>query len=311
MIFRLRDHSCITDATSFQALPKPSSLRILTSSSTRSYLGPANITAHLKNDLYPTKLGKKLIILDVDSRPWNINDPKEMTQLDWGRLNHYLYAQNHGYDYRYIQTPNPPQDTHATWVKVEAIAKVLREGYKFVVFTDSDVMFPWLNLPLEYLLSEWNVTSDIAITAGYAPDEPNKYDHTHKRRNINSGFMVVQDTSITAQLFKDWIECPTNVKYTECSHWKDEYWHEQSAYSDFVRHDYIDHVRELPCNDVNGGPHHPLEGDKKCSGKYVRHYWYDKNKVKDAVLDSIADTVVPSAVEGLSEYFYQSARVAS
>ncbi|PNS14794.1 hypothetical protein CAC42_2023 [Sphaceloma murrayae] len=266
-------------------------------------MGPLEVTAHLTNDLFPLKLGKELVILDVDNRPWDIRNANDMSQLSWGRLNHYLYAKTHGYDYRYLQAPATPSGTHATWVKVEAIWKVLQEGYKYVVFTDSDVVFPYLNLPLEYLLTEWNVTSEIAITAGYAPDEPAKYDHTHHRRMINTGFMVVQDTPVTAQLFKDWIECPTNVKYANCSDWKDVFWHEQSAWSELVRYDYLPYTRELPCDSVNGAPEHSLEGDRKCTGKYVRHYWVAKDQVKHAVQESIANLVVPGAMADLSKYF--------
>ncbi|KAF4549856.1 Hypothetical protein D9617_19g101610 [Elsinoe fawcettii] len=288
---------------SFKALSNPHTIRLLSSTQHATSIGPEDITAGMTNHLFPNKLGKDLVILDVDTRPWRVENTKDMSQLSWGRLNHYLYAQMHGYDYKFVQAPAPPKGTHATWVKIEAIQRVLQEGYKFVVFTDSDVVFPYLQLPMEYLLTEWNVTSEIAITAGYAPDEKEKYDHTHHRRMINSGFMIVQDTSVTAQLFKDWIECPTNVKYPTCSEWKDIFWHEQSAWSELVRYDYLDHTREIACNDVNGAPEHKLEGDKKCTGKFVRHYWIAKDHVKQAVQESISSLVVPGLVDDLSKFF--------
>ncbi|KAF2218666.1 hypothetical protein BDZ85DRAFT_78407 [Elsinoe ampelina] len=287
----------------FQALSDVTTIRVIAKQHHDSSIGPAEITAGMSDHLYPNKLGKRLVILDVDTRPWRVDSLKDMSQLSYGRLNHYLYAKMHGYDYKFVQAPAPPKGTHATWVKIEAIQQVLQEGYKFVVFTDSDVMFPHLRLPMEYMLTEWNVTSEIAVTAGYAPDEKEKYDHTHHRRMINSGFMVVQDTPVTAQLLKDWIECPTNVKYPTCSDWKDVFWHEQSAWSELVRYDYLDHVREVACNDVNGAPEHQLEGDKKCTGKFVRHYWIAKDHVKQAVQESISAVVVPDLMDDLSKFF--------
>lgn len=45
------------------------------------------------NTLFPEPLGKKILVLDVDSRPW---DPavslKDQKPLGYGRMNHYLYG---------------------------------------------------------------------------------------------------------------------------------------------------------------------------------------------------------------------------
>lgn len=45
------------------------------------------------NTLYPKPLGKKMLMLDIDTRPWNIEPSlTKQSQLAWGRLNHYLYG---------------------------------------------------------------------------------------------------------------------------------------------------------------------------------------------------------------------------
>jgi len=49
-----------------------------------------NDAAQTKPD--PRGLGKKLVVLDVDTRAWATEDPAHMSQLTWGRLNHYLYG---------------------------------------------------------------------------------------------------------------------------------------------------------------------------------------------------------------------------
>lgn len=75
----------------------------------------------------------------------------------------------HGYDYKFVRAP-AHAGLHATWAKVQAVRDVLQQGYQYVVFTDSDVIFPHLKIPMEYLLDHWNVTADIALTLGYAPN---------------------------------------------------------------------------------------------------------------------------------------------
>jgi hypothetical protein len=210
-----------------------------------------------------------------------------------------IIAQLHGYDYKFVQAPTYA-DRHNTWVKVEEIRRTLQEGYQFVIFTDSDIVFPNLKLPMEYLLDHWNIDSTVAMAAALAPDEPEKYDRLG-HRNVNTGFMIAQNTPEVMPLLKDWIECPSETKFADCAHWKDDFWHEQSAYSDFVRHEYENYTLSLPCDDADGAPEHWLVGDKKCSGKYVRHYWVCKECVRGGVQESIANLVLPALAEQLLE----------
>jgi len=205
----------------------------------------------------------------------------------------------HGYDYKFVRAPEGPNDTHATWVKVQSIREVLKEGYKFVVFTDSDVVFPHLRMSMEYLMERWNVTAETAVTIGHAPKLRSSMDHVHHQQGVNTGFMMVQNTSVTDNMFKDWAECPSEVKYPGCAHWKDVMWHEQSAYNDYIRYDYPNVTREVPCNEVNGAPEHREQGEAHCDGILVRHYWVAKNKVKEAVQASIAEAILPGVIDDM------------
>lgn len=248
--------------------------------------------------LYTKSLRKKLCILDVDTRTWNVEDKLEDQSPEaYGRLNHYLYAKIHGYDYKFIQATTEP-GLHATWVKVEEMHRTLQEGYQFVIFTDSDIVFPHLELPMEYLMDRWNITSDIAMAAAEAPDEPEKYD-IKGERNANTGFMIAQNTPIIDQMMKDWAECPSDKKYPECSQWKDAYWHEQTAYSNYIRHDYEKFTRTIPCDEADGAPEHNLPEPRKCSGRFVRHYWVCKECLKGAVLESFANLIAPEVALNL------------
>lgn len=209
----------------------------------------------------------------------------------------------HGYDYKYIRAPAPPADIHPTWVKVQAIRDTLREGYRFVVFTDYDVVFRRLKVPMEWMLDHWNVTEGIAVTLGLAQDLPDRYDRTHHQRIVNTGFMVVQNTDVTDRMFRDWTRCVGEQQHPGCAHWKKQFWHEQSAYSDYIRYDFPNRTREVSCNEVSGSPFHDLKGDKHCDGTLVGHYFQAKNKVKEAVEASIAELVLPSVVDEMMQRF--------
>lgn len=212
-----------------------------------------------------------------------------------------MAARIHGYDYRFLEVNDSPSDQHYTWVKVKGIHQVIDEGYKYVVFADGDVVFHNMKIPIEYMLQHWNVTSDIVVTAGQCQDRQDRYDRTHNKVSVNSGFMIIQNTDVTGQLLQDWEECPTEVKYKGCAHWAKGHWHEQSAYSDYLRYDYPGRTREVPCDEVTGSPRHPTVDGKHCDGRLVRHYSAGKNDVKEAVEAAITNILLPDVVNELKE----------
>ncbi|PNS18469.1 hypothetical protein CAC42_6286 [Sphaceloma murrayae] len=213
--------------------------------------------------LYPEPLGRQICLVNVDNRTWS---PQ------------YLYANLHGYDYRYIQVPEP-QGLHGTWVKVKGQFRLTMEGKcKFVIVLDADVMFHDLRLPLGPILSYWNITDDIALAGAHGGLKDVKGNFL-----INTGLIITQKTPQLPQLMRDWIDCPTDVKYRNCSHWRYEWAHEQSALSEHVRYDYQPYIREMAMFDVHG-PH----------GKFTKHYWGpEKVNRPGAVHDSIWKGFIP------------------
>ena len=200
----------------------------------------------------------------------------------------------HGYDYKYLQVPEIKGLTN-TWVKVKEIYRLVKsKEYDFVVFTDADVVFPDLRLPLEPLFSHWNITKDIALAAAL-DNEGTKLRHsdwnddTHGRTNINTGFIIAQDTPAFDELMRAWMDCPTNVRYPNCSIWSHKRFHEQSALSSYIRYDYPDSIREIPYLDANS---------KK--GKFIKHYWFDKKSLPSIVRATIADRFMPDALASLT-----------
>lgn len=184
-----------------------------------------------------------------------------------------------------------------TWVKVKEQFRLTMEGKcRFVVVLDADIMFPDLRLPFEALLSHWNITSDIAVAG--ALDIPSAKDRFGKLV-INTGLIITQNTPQLPTLMRDWIDCPTDVKYKGCSHWAKRWGHEQSALSEYIRYDYADVIREIETMDV----HSPR-------GKFTKHYWGQQKKhleeaAKKAIWNAFLPTASQALVHGWLDHFEQ------
>ncbi|KAL6791492.1 hypothetical protein GGI42DRAFT_358361 [Trichoderma sp. SZMC 28013] len=241
--------------------------------------------------------GKKLIILDVDSRP-NTNtgeilngerpDLSKITGRTAGFMNHYLYSMIHGYDYRLVRAPNY-NDRHGTWVKVPMIKEALK-SHNVVVFLDADAEFVHPHLPLEWLMSLWNITPRTLVAMAEDPDE--NYNKDDKGRLLwNTGFIIAQQSNRTQEMFDAWENCPTGDRYPGCDRWLKEWAHEQAAFGYHLRYDYNgpDELRTIPCDQGNGAPY---IGNDKCRGVFVRHHWWEKDRPVQSLYDSILNLFV-------------------
>jgi hypothetical protein len=235
---------------------------------------------------FTKEMGKEILILDLDTRPLESTEAYKKGEYDWrninhvsgGVFNHYTYAQIHGYDYKFIHASNF-KDRHATWIKPSAIANELKK-YKWIVFLDADATFRFLHLPIEWLLNYWEIKDTDSITMALDPWDENEPQYNSDRFNrtyTNTGFMLVQNNTKTMEILKDWHECPDDIKYKECSQWKKPKFHEQSAFGEYVRYDYEEYIKELPCAEANGFPGVTVSN---CQGRFIRHYWFDKSLVK-------------------------------
>lgn len=239
------------------------------------------------------KLGKDVLILDMDTRPLPSSSDYEKGEFRWrkldelsaGRFNHWTYAIVHGYDYKYINATEP-KERFGSWHKPSAFANMI-DDYKFVVFLDADATFRFAHLPLEWLLNFWEVQPHHSLTMAVEDQPWTKKNKDRFDRIIgNTGFVIVQNNNKTHEILKAWHECTTEVRYKGCARWKYERNADQSAFADYVRYDYDDYIKELPCEDANGSP-----GIKECEGRFVRHYWYEKFKVKDDYVENIMTAV--------------------
>jgi hypothetical protein len=213
-----------------------------------------------------------------------------------------ISARIHGYDYKFLQAADYP-DRHGTWIKVPMMKEALKT-YDIVVFVDSDVMFPHLELPLEWLMNYWNITPDTLIAMATAPDFPQNKD-SQGNVLLNTGFVIVQrgqHSSRIQEMFEVWEQCPEETRYAGCSNWKFEWSHEQAAFGNYIRYDFNDSpdsIRVIPCTEANGSP--AARDDLGCGGELIRHYWHDKALPNSELEENIARYFVPR----LHELFVQ------
>lgn len=240
-----------------------------------------------ENPRYTEELGKNVLVLDLDTRPLDSKAFKEgrynwraLNHVSAGAFSHYMYAMIHGYDYKFVQAPNF-KDRHATWIKPSAIGNELKK-YKWIVFLDADATFRYMHLPIEWLLNYWEIRPEHSITMALDPWEPENPQYNSDRNNrtlTNTGFMLVQNNPHTMEILKAWHECPDDTRYDGCSYWKNSThkFHEQSAFGEYVRYDYENYIKELPCAEANGFPGVKVS---QCEGRFIRHYWFEKSLVK-------------------------------
>ncbi|KAM0276021.1 hypothetical protein ACHAQH_007191 [Verticillium albo-atrum] len=236
---------------------------------------------------WPQPLGKDLVILDMDSRPLNKTGEIFGNQtLSWddagtihgpslGILQHWLYAKIHGYKYHYIQTGTFP-DRRDSWKKPVIIGRVTSK-YKTSVFADSDAIFNHLDLPFEWLLNYWDIKNDTDALA-LATDPKAKHNQDEKGKlYANTGFIITQNIPVTYDIMKDWSECAdVGGKFPNCTDYRDKsggHPSDQGGFGNYIRYEYNESVKELPCAEANGFP----EDKSECKGTFIKHLWTGKH----------------------------------
>jgi hypothetical protein len=106
-----------------------------------TYVDPFGKEFHISDDpAWKKPLGNQILIVDMDTRP--VNGSNELFDpagnMNWETLdahndggimsasfmNHFLYAQIHGYDYRFFHAQHM-EDHHDTWIKPHVIYELL------------------------------------------------------------------------------------------------------------------------------------------------------------------------------------------
>ncbi|EFY99392.1 galactosyl transferase GMA12/MNN10 family protein (glycosyl transferase family 34) [Metarhizium robertsii] len=232
-------------------------------------------------------MGENLCIIDLDNRLFNESgqvfgpdvmdwdSPKGVHGLSLGLLNHYVYARIHGYKYYYINTVDPG-DRRASWKKPPVISKILKE-HDVCIYLDSDAIFHYLDLPFEWLMNYWRLYPDTnSMALAVDPDTDWNKDRFGKLY-LNTGFIISQNNPMTYKIMDAWNRCPDDDSpYPECKEFRlnaPGRPTDQGGFGTFVRYNYTEHIRELPCTEANGFP----QTDSGCDGIFVRHLWTGKD----------------------------------
>ncbi|KAM3547591.1 hypothetical protein ARSEF4850_009928 [Beauveria asiatica] len=305
----------------FQRLQKPSVLP-----DTPKYSPFGAFEWHLPEDVpWRKRLGKDVCIIDLDDRGFNASgqvwgphimswDHAESVHgLSLGFLNHWLYSKLHfllllrwkltrrkgkihGYKYYYI-TVDSYEDRRTSWKKPAIISKLLTK-HKACIYLDSDALFRNLDLPFEWLMNYWGIsraTNSLAL----ALDPAHEWNQDEfGKEYLNTGFLVAQNKARTFEILRAWQECPNDGgRYPSCTKFRTNEPGrptDQGGFGTYVRYDYIDDIKELPCDEANGFP----EAHSGCDGTFIRHFWTGK----DSLVKIFAGGQVPGPY---LEYFHE------
>ncbi|KND91521.1 hypothetical protein TOPH_03842 [Tolypocladium ophioglossoides CBS 100239] len=239
------------------------------------------------NPRWKQRMGESLCIIDLDNRPFNesqqIFGPDAMTWdnalavhgLSLGVLNHWIYAKIHGYKYYYVATEHYG-DRRASWKKPPIMTKILKE-HDVCLYIDSDAIFHRLDLPFEWLLNYWELYPESnSLALAFDPDNDWNKDRFGKVY-LNTGFIVAQNNPTTYKILDTWQRCPDEGEpYPTCTEFRLNFPGQptdQGGFGTFVRYNFSESIRELPCTEANGYP----ESDSGCKGQFIRHLWTGKH----------------------------------
>jgi hypothetical protein len=156
-------------------------------------------------------------------------------------MNHFLYSQIHGYDYKFYAARHL-KHRHDTWIKPHVLHELLHY-YKFVVFIDADAVIQHLELPLEWLFNKWGVGPETTVampldTRQILNGDRNASMDSKGNVELNTGFVVAHGTPLTFKTMAAWRDCPEGKRYEGCKHWAKHWSHEQRAFSEYIRYDF-------------------------------------------------------------------------
>jgi hypothetical protein len=130
-----------------------------------------------------------------------------------------------------------------TWIRPHILASLLKD-YDFVITLDADVTATHMEVPFEWLFNRWNITARTSISMPWDVIEERPDTHVVVSQDskgvqvFNAGFVIVQNLPMTFELLQAWGDCPSEKRYEGCAHWKENWSHEQRAFSEYIRYDF-------------------------------------------------------------------------
>ena len=280
-------------------------------------------------------LKSKILIVDIDTRiPTGKNEILNPDKLDWQSLdmsggqlvsnavmNHYLYAQIHGYDYKLYSARSIP-DHYNTWIMPHVFYELVPE-YDFVVAMDADVTVSHLEVPLEWMFNRWGITRNTLMALPWDTEEfrdgKSISTDSFDVRVLNTGFVVAQNSPLTMSMLSAWKDCTSETRYPGCGKWKQEWSHEQRAFSEYIRHDpefnvSAESIVGISCDDAVGWPGFKEDVNRdypitECNGNFLRHHTLMKSKTKDSsagsVMQALSQVLQKAVLQNKDKVWYE------
>lgn len=241
--------------------------------------------------------------MNESNQVWNSDGTfswRHVTGSQSGYLNHYIYSRIHGYRYIFAQA-TVPEGWNPGWGRINVLKHHLADC-RVMVYADSDVLFPNLRLPFEWLMNHWETpTNRSTISMSLEPDLDwiDKIKDSRGRQGINTGFIFVHnndsaDPGVLSELFTKWAACPSDTDYPGCGAFKKNWPAEQWAFSEWVRYEYEENVRELLAEEAFGWPSWDV-----VQGPLMRHYTMAKDDMRTGIESGLAEGMMRIVQESM------------
>ncbi|PVI05606.1 hypothetical protein DM02DRAFT_715656 [Periconia macrospinosa] len=236
----------------------------------------------------------------IRSKPepiWSVT--ASLTTISTTILTLHPIAQIHGYDYKFYQALHK-DGYYDTWILPSTLLTLLsNHTYTHVVTMDADVSITHPEIPLEWLFNRWGISKHTSIAMPWdvkeigGPGEVKSVDGKGVQV-LNTGLVVVQDLPYTTEMLEAWRDCPEEKRWPGCARWKQEWSHEQRAFSEFVRYEFNpddDNIVTIPCDDAMSYPGMAAQYAGRiatdCNGTFFRHHTLNKEMAKGSVATSV------------------------
>lgn len=156
------------------------------------------------------------------------------------------------------------------------------------VYLDSDAIFHHLDLPFEWLMNYWDVHPETNSLALAVDPLSEKNKDKFGKVFLNTGFIIAQNNPKTFEIMDAWEDCANDGGvHPDCVSFRTNgpgQVTDQGGFGTFIRYDYPEDIKELPCAEANGFP----EAQCDCFGHFIKHLWTGKTDwIKIAVGEQI------------------------
>lgn len=122
------------------------------------------------------------------------------------------------------------------------------------------------------------------------------------RLYLNTGFIVAQNNERTFEILDAWRLCPEEGgQHPNCTEFRTNSAGrptDQGGFGTYIRYDYPDDIKELPCTEANGY----TQSGTECTGDFIQHLWTGK----DSWINLVVGQQMPGdLLETFHRYFLQ------